>query len=533
MFEDLFYSLPALLLAGAAQCWLLTSIARVVAPLLQIVDKPDGKRKVHTESTPLMGGVAIYLTFLIVSLEVWIVQPGWLTVDQRTLEHAPMLFLSGGMFCALGLWDDKYGMRPLHKFIGQIVASLPFVLFGISIDQVSGLGWVIDLGILGIPLTLFWLVACSNLINLMDGLDGLAASISLVAALTISVLAVVAKLPVVSGLNVVLVGVLTGFLMHNWNPAKIFMGDSGSLTLGFLIGAFSLESSFKTAAGLTFVPLIVLLSIPMFDTSMAILRRKLNGKGIGEADRQHFHHCLRDLGLSTRQSVLVIAGLCAMMGTAVVISVIMQYEVVALGICGAVLSLLVFYKVFGSYEFDLAIENAVTTLSLMRGWIGLLGQGNLMTRVRLGVAVRPLDTWQLLIGRIQQSNGRQIVFRCVDRSHREVGNELLRLEWGEDKTTEGNPLETGPHWKLHCRVPRERNLQTEIQVIGDHADNSERLHLDGLHQMLQSFCEHWPVNGEVSGGGLNLFDPLSVSGEPSVAPMPQVASSGESDKRVA
>lgn len=474
-----------------------------------------------------MGGVAIYLTFLIVSLEAWIVQPKWLTIDQRTLEHAPMLFLSGALFCALGLWDDRYGMRPLHKFIGQIIASLPFVLFGITIDQVSGLGWVINLGILGIPLTVFWLVACSNLINLMDGLDGLAASISLVAAMTIALLAVVSNLPVVAGLNLILVSVLFGFLMHNWNPAKIFMGDSGSLTLGFLIGAFSLESSFKTAAGLTFVPLFVLLSIPMFDTTMAILRRKLNGRGIGEADRQHFHHCLRDLGLSTRQSVLVIAGLCAMMGAAVVVSVMMQYEVVALGICGAVLSLLIFCKVFGSYEFDLAVENLLTTLSLIRGWVGLLGQGNLMTRVRLGVAEKPLDTWQLLIGRIQESNGRQITFRCIDRNQGAVENELLRLEWGESGSQED-----GPHWKLNCRVPRERNLQMEIQVVGDHADNSQRLHLDGLHQMLQSFCELWPIDTEVTPEPLNIFPPKSLPSVPAM-PMPQVAAAAEQEKRVA
>jgi len=226
----------------------------------------------------------------------------------------------------------------------------------------------------------------------------------------------------------------------------------------------------------------------MFDTTMAIVRRKLNGRGIGEADRQHFHHCLRDLGLSTRQSVLVIAGLCAMMGVSVLISGVWRYEVVALGLCGAVLSLLVFGKVFGSYEFDLFVQNLHTISKLMRDWVGLLGQGNLMTRVRMGVTENPMDTWELLISRIQASNGRQISFRCVDRSHDPVGNELLRLHWGAETVPEGEP-----HWKLICRVPRGNKLQTEIQVFGDHADNSQRLHLDGLHQMIQCFCEKWPL----------------------------------------
>lgn len=527
MFEDLLYSLPALLLAGVAQCWLLTSIARRVAPKLGIVDKPDGKRKVHSEPTPLMGGVAIYLTFLLVSLEAWCLQPKWLTADSRMLQHASVLFLSGGLFCLLGLWDDRFGMRPSRKLTGQIVASLPFVLFGIRIEEFSGLGMVIDLGLLGIPVTLFWLVACSNLINLMDGLDGLAASISLVVSLTISVLAIFAHLSGVAGLNLILVGVLAGFLMHNWNPAKIFMGDSGSLTLGFLIGAFSLEASFKTAAGLTFVPLLVLLSIPMFDTSMAIVRRKLNGRGIGEADRQHFHHCLRDLGLSTRQSVLVIAGLCATMGTAVVISVVMQYEVVALGLCGAVLSLLVFAKVFGSYEFDLFVQNAQTTFSLMRGWIGLLGQGNLMTRVRLGVAEKPLDTWQLLINRIQASNGRRMVFRCLEHNG-EGGNEILRLDWGGEA-----PSAETPHWKLHCRVPRHKGLETEIQVFGEHADNSQRLYLDGLHQMLQSFCELWPVDLDLSAQTIRVFPAETSRVLETAGTLPQAASTEANEKRVA
>ena len=528
MFEDLLYSLPALILAGVAQCWLLTSIARRLAPALGIVDKPDGKRKVHQQPTPLMGGVAIYLTFLLVALEAWYVQPSWLSIDARTFRHVSALFISAGMFCALGLWDDRYGTRPLHKFLGQIVASLPFVLFGIHIDQVSGLGWVVDLGILGIPLTIFWLVACSNLINLMDGLDGLAASISLVVTLTISVLAVVARLPVIAGLNLILAGVLLGFLMHNWNPARIFMGDSGSLTLGFMIGAFSLESSFKTATGLTFVPLLVLLSIPMFDTTMAIIRRKLNGRGIGEADRQHFHHCLRDMGWSTRQSVLVIAGLCAMMGTAVAVSVIMKYEVVALGICGAVLSLLIFCKIFGSYEFDLAVENGLTMLSLMRKWIGIVGQGNLLTRVRLGVAEKPLETWQLLIDRIQDSNGRQILFRCLDLSRPPHENrETFRLAWGE-------PLsESEGSWKILCRVPRGRSLQTEIQVIGNQTGSTPGLHLDSLHQMLQSFCELWPMDSAAIVGAREVFSAPEGSILQPAHPFPQAASIIDEEKRVA
>ncbi|MFO1021038.1 MAG: MraY family glycosyltransferase [Planctomycetales bacterium] len=491
MFYDLIYSLPALIIAAVSQCWLFTAIAIRVAPRLGIVDQPDNRRKVHRVPTPLMGGVAIFLSFALCALEGWYAGCSWLTADRNTTHISLTLFISAGLYCALGLYDDRYHLRPLHKFLGQIVAAIPFAVWGHSIDVVSVLGWNIDLGMFGIPLTIFWLVACTNLVNLMDGLDGLAASLSFVVSVTVAFLAMQQDLPGIAGLNLILAGVLFGFLLHNWAPAKIFMGDSGSLTLGFLVGAFAIESSFKTATGLTLVPPIVLLSIPMFDTTMAIVRRKLNGRGIGEADRQHFHHCLRDRGLSTRQSVLAIAGLCATMGGAVILAKIMNFEVLSLGICGAVLSLLILGRVFGFYETSLLFENMATVAGLVRSGTRLIQQSITLTRLRLGVAQHPESSWDLLLQQVRELQGHTLILSCHES---DSVNEPTQLNWNSDQ-----PVAEGIDWELTCRMPRERSHVVQIVAKGRHAETGEHLQLSSLYHLLQLFCQNWPIEPKGDG----------------------------------
>lgn len=491
MFYDLIYSVPALMIAAVSQCWLLTAIACRVAPRLGIVDQPDNRRKVHRVPTPLMGGVAIFLSFGLCALEGWYAGCSWLTADRETTHISLTLFISAGLYCALGLYDDRYHLRPLQKFLGQIVAAIPFAVWGHSSDVVNVLGWNIDLGMLGIPFTIFWLVACTNLVNLMDGLDGLAASISLVVSVTVAFLAMQQDLPGIAGLNLILAGVLFGFLLHNWAPAKIFMGDSGSLTLGFLVGAFAIESSFKTATGMTLVPPIVLLSIPMFDTTMAIVRRKLNGRGIGEADRQHFHHCLRDRGLSTRQSVLAIAGLCATMGGAVIISKIMNYEVLSLGICGAVLSLLILGRVFGFYETSLLFENLATVARLAQSGLKLIQRSITLTRVRLGVAKHPESSWDLLLQQVRELHGHTLVLSCHEL---DSVNEPTQLSWNSEHAA-GEEI----GWELTCRMPRERGHVVQIFAKGQHAKAGQHLQLSSLYLLLQLFCQNWPIESKGDG----------------------------------
>ncbi|HEX4070190.1 MAG TPA: MraY family glycosyltransferase, partial [Planctomycetaceae bacterium] len=169
---------------GTSFC--LTAIARVVARRTGMLDPPDGRRKSQAEPMPLLGGVAVYLSLLFtISIAHWILHWEWLVGDDRFVT---LLLISGGLFCAVGLWDDRVGLRPRTKLLCQVLACLPFVLWSRSVDSIHVFDKQIELGLLGSLFTIFWLVACSNVINLVDGLDGLAGTIGAISCVAVAVL---------------------------------------------------------------------------------------------------------------------------------------------------------------------------------------------------------------------------------------------------------------------------------------------------------------------------------------------------------
>src|SRR4029077_4304583 len=257
-------------------------------------------------------------------------------LDAAATRCPAYLLVSSALLCGLGLWDDKFGMGALAKFLWQAVAVLPFVCLGQSTTTAHLFGWSLDFAWLAIPISLFWLVSCANFVNLVDGLDGLAGSVGLIVSLAVAAMAWWHGDAEICLLATILSGSLVGFLLFNWPPARIFLGDSGSLPLGFLVGALALESSAKKAAGLRLAVPVVLLSIPMFDTSMAILRRKLNGRKIGEGDRANIHHCLRDRVPRPPQPLFAIALMCLATAIAAVLATVFNNDLWAIGICAGV-----------------------------------------------------------------------------------------------------------------------------------------------------------------------------------------------------
>ena len=206
----------------------------------------------------------------------------------------------------VGLIDDIYDLKPILKLIGQIVAASIVAFYGITIDFISfPMGPTIHFGILSIPITIIWIVAITNAINLIDGLDGLASGVSAIGLITIAFIAILQANVFIIMICSVLIGSLLGFLCFNFHPAKIFLGDSGALLIGFIIGFLSLLG-FKN---ITFISLffpIVILAVPFIDTLFAMIRRMRNGQHIMQADKSHLHHKLLALGYSHRQTVLLI-----------------------------------------------------------------------------------------------------------------------------------------------------------------------------------------------------------------------------------
>jgi UDP-GlcNAc:undecaprenyl-phosphate GlcNAc-1-phosphate transferase len=301
----------------------LTSIA--VTPLVirvavarRLYDIPDATRRLHTRPIPRLGGVAVFIATVLGLLAAAIVGiPGAEPSPGRHRFFAGVL-LGGVVLFAAGLVDDLRGLRPAAKLGAQCLAALVVYLFGLQIQVVSlGPTELVSLGWLSLPLTVFWVVGVANAFNVIDGVDGLATGIALVALATVLVAALALGNTDVALVCMALTGALLGFLRYNFNPARIFLGDSGSLFVGFMLAVLSVHGSLKSAtAVLVAVPLFAL-AVPLFDLSLSILRRWLRGVSIFAADTGHISHRLLAIGLTQRRVVMVlslVAGAFALLG---------------------------------------------------------------------------------------------------------------------------------------------------------------------------------------------------------------------------
>lgn len=275
-----------------------------LAHRLNFVDRP-GERKINTEAIATAGGTAIYLAFMI-PLRFF------LPADQ-TIRG---IMIGGTFMLLLGLLDDKFEISAPLKFAGQIIGALILIYYGVKINFITNpFGGFIYLGIYAVPFTVFWIVSIINTINLIDGLDGLAAGVSIIAVLTLFAVALQENQLVAPMLAVLLAGSCFGFLKYNFNPARVFMGDTGAMFIGYIIAAVSITGALKSAAAVTiFVPMLAL-AIPILDTTFAIIRRIFNDRPIGEADHGHIHHRLLAIGMNQKQAVISVYIISAILGT--------------------------------------------------------------------------------------------------------------------------------------------------------------------------------------------------------------------------
>lgn len=304
----------------------LTRIVRVLARRWGFVDCPDGRRKMQKAPVALGGGVAIYLAALATMTLLWSTWNWWsweLWVQTIKLEEFKphdinkyqmlLIFAAAGLLCAVGLYDDKFQMRGRNKLLLQMLACAIVVYYpgGIIVKELDFFGKTIALGHFGPLLTMSWLLLSINSFNLIDGVDGLAATVGMIFSATFGLMALMMGNVLDGIVAFVLAGSILGFLRFNFNPASIYMGDAGSMVIGLILGALALRSSVKEAALTAFAAPLAVWTIPMLDSGMAILRRKLTGRSIYTTDRGHIHHRLLTRGMSAKQAVALIAGLCA------------------------------------------------------------------------------------------------------------------------------------------------------------------------------------------------------------------------------
>lgn len=297
-----------LVFAAALISFATTPIVKVIAKKTGAIDIPKMERKIHSAPTPLLGGLAIFAGIIIA-----------MCLKESGLSKSEIGILIGAaIILAGGVLDDIYDLKPILKLAFQISAVIALMLFNVDIQIITNPLSVnnsyFNVGILSIPITFIWVIGVTNAINLIDGLDGLAAGIALISAFTMFIIALLNNRYDAMVLSAILCGAVSGFIPYNFNPASIFMGDTGSQLLGFLLAGISIEGAIKSATAFAVVAPIIALGVPIYDTLFAIIRRKLNGKPIMSGDRGHLHHRLMEAGLSQRQTVVVMYITSAILG---------------------------------------------------------------------------------------------------------------------------------------------------------------------------------------------------------------------------
>src|SRR5229473_487922 len=336
----------ALFLISAAASLTLTPLLRRFCERYRLVDEPLDTRRVHVKAVPRLGGVAIFLSLLI-PLSVLLLLNNLLTQTLRPERRGIIVYLiCGFLVLLLGVYDDLRGANARGKFAGLAGVAALFYLLGGRIVTLSipFVGSVTLHPILGFLLTLIWIVGIANAFNLIDGVDGLASGSALFSSLVLLGVALSQGRPMVAVIALALTGALAGFLRYNFNPASIFLGDSGSLFVGFSLAALSLQGAQKSSTAVAVAIPILAFGLPVVDTCVAIARRFLNRKPIFEGDREHIHHMLLQRGWSQRRVALVLYGVSALFGllammfvnsgsslTAVVLFVVGVAVVLALG----------------------------------------------------------------------------------------------------------------------------------------------------------------------------------------------------------
>lgn len=347
--------MTALLLPFASAfglCLVFTPLARALAARWGLTDKPDGHRKVHARATPLAGGLAILAAGVgALAAAQWLPHPWQDGLVGQEWELG--LLLACVIICAVGVIDDRWGLRAWAKLAGQMAAIVVLVQSGLVVRSIQLFGWTVDLGLLAVPFTVVWLLGTVNSLNLLDGMDGLLSCLGLVISASMAVMAAVMGQWAAAAVAAALAGALLGFLRYNFPPATVFLGDAGSMLIGLVIGVLAIRGALKGPATIGLAVPVAVLTLPFFDTTAAIVRRKLRGLSVSTPDRGHLHHCLLRRGLSNKGILMWVSVFALVTGTGALASLALNSELFAVLSGLAVVIVLVASRLFGHVEMRL------------------------------------------------------------------------------------------------------------------------------------------------------------------------------------
>ena len=475
---------------GLIGALVLTPLAIRAARRFGALDRPDGQRKIHKAPVPLLGGVAVFLTLAagVTLCAYGEPNPG------GGLSLSTALVLSAGILCLVGCWDDVRGMRVRLKLAGQTLATLPVVLAGYYVSQLGIGPLTVELGWLGVPLTMLWLVAGINALNLLDGMDGMAGIVGVTLSLSIALIAGVYGMNAPLIVSLVFAGSLLGFLAFNAPPARIYLGDAGSMMIGFVVAFLALRVG--TFQGITApsVPL-VLISVPLLDSGLAVVRRSLSGKPIWQADRGHMHHRLLERGMSTWQSMALVGGLCLATGLSGYVAAVMGRQIVATLMVIVLFLSLVPARFCGHHEWTLL------KAALMRrfGWGVVLE--DIAEPSELGSAggaleLSPAHSWRRLVEAARRRGVQEMDVTIGEGEH---------TKWAQRWTSAAGTSKPVTTWTLDTRFDAAHGTWCKIRTVAEHlplATNSARQELSDL---LSEFGNHWATAApSISGPKLRV-----------------------------
>jgi UDP-GlcNAc:undecaprenyl-phosphate GlcNAc-1-phosphate transferase len=435
------------------------AVARAVAFQVGFVDRPDGRRKLQTRPVAVAGGVGVLIasvaTLIVGALLVPDVYQALGGNPARTLS----LLAAALVIVGVGLLDDLANLRARYKLAGQLAAILPLVFVGgFRVESISILGSSVPLGHLAIPLTIFWFLAAINALNLLDGMDGLLGTVGVIILAALAWMAFAAAHPFAGWVALALVGSLLGFLRYNMPPASVYLGDSGSMLIGLAVGALALEACLKGPAVAIVAP-AALLVLPILDTTAAIVRRKLTGRGLAVSDRGHMHHEMLRRGLTRGRVLAVVAGLGAVAAGGALTGTFLQNDLFAALSAVVVALILLVSGLFGTAEVRLIKERAAAVYRAT-----VRGGRHVEVSVRLQGTGNWAEVWRRLVSQADELGLRSVRLDV----NAPAWHEGFHGRW-DRKSQRSNPLGA---WRLDLPVFGHGQLIGRLSVAGERTDGA-------------------------------------------------------------
>ncbi len=451
----------------------LTAAMRRAAPRLGLTDRPDGRRKLHAKATPLGGGAAVFLATALVVAALAAMPNPWQAGLDRIRSDLIALLLAAGLVVVIGLIDDRLQLRGRQKLLGQCLAVAVLVANGLVIQRFAVFGYQVDLGLLAVPFTFFWLLGAINSVNLLDGIDGMASVLGIVLVGAFAGIAALTNRPEIAVVALIFAGALCGFLRFNFPPASIFLGDAGSMLIGLVVGTLAIQGSLKGPGTVLLVAPLAVWTLPILDSMAAILRRKLTGRSIYSTDRGHLHHRLLDRFGTSRRVLAVVSTCCLVTSGAAVASVLYNNDFIAAAGIGAVVVALVATGMFGQGE-----------LNLVLGWVrrtlrSLLAKPGAPQDFETAVRLQGSRPWEVLWASLTESATKLSLARIHLDVNLPFEHESYNATW--DRTPAVPPDEC---WRLEIPLVVDSQPAGRLTVLGLPNGTSACVELEHLLDLL-------------------------------------------------